>query len=126
MTTEVDKCYSTNNEQFDHSDLSDVLTELDDDGRLEPGVVIYEADAFKRPAGFFFDIDMLFENMGESAHDAGGEYADDFPDVSEGARAELEDIIKNWLDRNVEVRFYSVRNARPIEVTAAMIAEHRA
>ena len=63
MTTETETCYSRNNEEFDHSDLSDVLEELDDEGLLVPGVVVYEADAKKRPAGFFFDIDMMLEQM---------------------------------------------------------------
>lgn len=120
-----EKCYSTNNEDFNHSSLWEALEQIEGDDGLTVGRVVYEADANRRAAGYYFDIDLMLEQMGEHAHEQGGEYADDFPDVSPDKKAELQKLISDWLDANVNVNFYTVNNRTEIAVTAEMIAEHR-
>lgn len=126
MTTEKTtfKCYSTDGENFAHQELHDVLSEMDSDRALEPGMTFHEADAAKELPSTCFDIDRLFEDMGERASDDCGEYAEDFPDVPTEKRAELETLVKDWLDKNLTVDFYTVKNSKEIVLTVEMIAEH--
>lgn len=125
MSGPIEKCYSTNNEDFNHDSLWEAMEELDGIDGLEVGQTVYEADATRHPAGYYFDIGHMFEQMGERANDHGGEYADDFPDVSPDKQAELEKLIRAWLDANVKVNFYTVRNSKEITITEEMILEHR-
>jgi len=121
----VEKCYSTNNEDFNHDSLWAAMEEIEDNDGLEPGRVVYEADAIRRPAGYYFDIDHMLEQMGEHANDSCGEHADDFPDVSPDKKTELQKLIRDWLDAHVKVNFYTVKNSKEITITEEMIKEHR-
>ncbi len=125
MSAAKEKCYSTNNEDFNHDSLWEAMEEIDGNDGLEPGRVVYEADAQRRNAGYYFDIDLMFEQMGEHAYDHCDEYADDFPDVSPDKKAELQKLVSDWLDANVKVNFYAVKNRKEITITEEMIKEHR-
>ncbi len=46
--------------------------------------------------------------MSDRAHDAVGEAGDEFPDVSDEARAELEALLSEWASRHVTCDFWSV------------------
>jgi hypothetical protein len=120
-----DLCYSLDEETFNYQDLADVLQALDDQGALVEGATFYEGEAVRHAPSYYFDIDSLIEGMGERAYDDAGEYADTFPDLTKEKSVELQTLIETWLDANVEVRFYAVRDTRKATVTADMLAEHR-
>lgn len=122
----VSTCYSLDEENFTYEDLYEVLAALDDQDALVEGAVFYEGTATHPKPSTFFSVDQLFEGMSESAYDECGEWAEDFPDVSVEKKRELESIIKAWIDANVSLTFWIVRDARKVEVTAEMIAEHLA
>lgn len=54
------------------------------------------------------DADDIIEMLGERAYDIGGEYAEDFPDVSAQERDELNTLLQNWIDSYCKPSFYSV------------------
>lgn len=122
--TNQDKCYSINEEEYCYDNLSDALVALEENDGFVAGAVIHEGDAHKEPPSHYFDIDRLFEDMGERACDECGEWAEDFPDVSKEKVKELEKLIADWLDANIAVNFYTVKNVQPIVITEEMIAEH--
>ena len=120
-----DLCYSTDEENYNYETLGDALDALDGDQGLEEGDVIYEGEALRKAPSYYFDVDGLLEDMGERAHDDAGEWADTFPDLPKDKVAELDAIIKAWLDANLSATFYTVLNTRKVVVTAEMIAEYR-
>jgi hypothetical protein len=118
-------CYSLDEEDFSMTELHDALYSLDCQGDLKPGAVVYEGEAFKQQPSYFFSLDHMLEAMGECAYDnGGGEWSEDFPDMPKEKRDELNALICGWLDANVEVGFWGVRNIKAITVTAELIAEH--
>lgn len=121
----AEKCYSLNGEDYNYTDLGEALTTLGDDSvnGLQVDMTYYAGDSRKRAPSFYFSMDSLLENMGEAANDEAGEYADDFPDMSKEKQAELQSIISNWLDRNVEVSFFTVKNPTTVKVTAQDVAD---
>jgi hypothetical protein len=76
------ECYSTNGEDFIHQDFGDVLDYLDCSGELEVGREYQRGVAYRNPLSHYADIELFFENMGEQAYDAAGEYAEGFPDLT--------------------------------------------
>jgi len=123
----MSKAYSRNEEDYD-DDLNEILAALDDDGYLEPGATIYEGDKVEYKASDFFrrGADTIIEHIKDQAWQEADEFAESFADnLTKKKLAELETLISNWLNANVPVNFFTVRNVRPIEVTEAMIADYR-
>jgi hypothetical protein len=120
-----DLCYSTDEENYNYETLGEAMDALDGDQGLTEGLVIYEGEAHRNAPSYYFDVDSLIEQMGERACDDAGEWADTFPDLSKEQVAELDSMIKTWLDANVTATFYTVCNTRKLEVTTEMIAEYR-
>ncbi len=79
----TEKCYSIDGESFRYDDLAEALVDMDCNGDLIVGAEYESGDAVKQPASSYFDIDRLLEDMGERASDECGEYAEDFPDISD-------------------------------------------
>jgi len=121
------KVYSRDEERF-QDDLCEVLADLDGDGYLEPGATIYEADKVEYVASKFFrgGVDNIIETIRDQAWEEADEFAESFAEnITKEKLAELETLISNWLDANVPVNFFTVRNVKPVEVTEAMIADYR-
>lgn len=59
------------------------------------------------------------------ACDMAGEWAEDFPALSREKVEDLGKLISDWLDANLSVNFYTVKNSKEIIITEEMIAEHR-
>jgi len=121
-----DLCYSFNQEDYTLDCLGEVLQQLDDRGDLQEGVVFYEGEAVRHAPSYYFDVDDLLDGMRDRAYDDAGEWADTFPDLPKEKVAELKSLVSNWLDSNLTITFFTVRNERKVEVTAEMIASHKA
>lgn len=78
------------------------------EGRLElPEGDLYVISGTKPPASrFIHDADYIIEAMGERAYDECGECAEEFPDVTDEAKAELNAFLDAWADKHCEVRFW--------------------
>lgn len=66
------------------------------------------------PSEFLPDVDFLLEHMGEAAQDKVGEAAEEFPDVSDEARDELEALLSEWADQHITVGFWAASGAPEI------------
>lgn len=119
---EPEKCYSLDEENF--HDFGDFMDMLDED-QCKPGFLVFEGDSVRHTASHYAcgAVADMFERMGEQAFDEAGEHIGDWPDHAvKGERlAELERLIFDWLDANVKVHFYTVKNVRQIALTADML-----
>lgn len=116
---ELEKCYSTNNEDFTFTEFDDLVADLDGNGDLVVGATYYEAD-FKRVSGAdIVSIDRVIEDMDERLYDLVGESAEDGCDASNEAIQELKDFIVQWVDKNTDIkRYYTiVGKSRQMQIT---------
>lgn len=117
----MSKVYSLGDEGGWTEEFSDVLYQLEECGELVVGANYYVADAITSNASDFFKLDALIDQLSDTAGDIVGECAEDFPELSEEKWIELESLIKDWLDKNVPITFYTAENIKQYQVTEADI-----
>jgi hypothetical protein len=123
-----EKVYSRNEEVF-HDDYHELLVDMDSDGNLVAGNVIWEGEKVQREASFYFrgGVDTIIEGLRDQAWEEAGEFAETWlENVPKEKLAELGDVISKWLDANLPVNFWTVDKVKKIELTEEMIAEHKA
>lgn len=123
----MEKCYSTNNEDFNYTELEDAIRDAFDNPEIVVGseVSIFEGDAIKWKAGELtgFTLDSIVS----TACDEGGEYADGYlEDVTKEQEADLDkriaETVNKWADDyGLQPNFYRVTNVAEIRVK--MISE---
>ena len=126
-TTESQKCYSTDDEEFNYSDPQEVFEGLDGLGELTAGRVYYEADCHTPSTDNMLDVDSLLENADEQMYDLIGEvYDSEFSEASPNARAELQDLLNAWAAKHVSLSRYWVIDgkSRELKVTEDDVKEH--
>lgn len=112
------ECWSADGENFSFRSLGELLERYDD---LRPGSQVQRgATVHPDPTGFV-DADHVIEGMGERAYDVGGEFAEDYPDVTKAARKQLEAYLDYWALTYCQPTFYGVSDVRPYTITAADI-----
>lgn len=109
MTKELQECWSADEENFNHNCLQDLL---DSNDELKVGDVVYVGLAKHPEPGQICDADDIIDRMSDNAWDIGGEYAEDYPDVTKEAHQELDDFIKQWIMKHCPPNFYLVVNVR--------------
>jgi hypothetical protein len=116
----ADQCWSVDECDFCYSTLGDLL----DSGEFEVGSVVYVGTPARYAASTYIDdADDVIERMAERAYDEHGEFAEDFPDVTDEAKAELTAFLAAWADKHCEVSFYGVENIRPYTITAEDLSD---
>lgn len=116
------KWYSSNEEDFKHTEIDDAVTEVFDYEEAKPGDVrlVREGDAVISKAGQFVPA-ALTSDMNNCACDECGEYAEDWPACTKDQEQDLEqriaDAINAWADdHGLQPTFGTVENVRDIEV----------
>ena len=116
--------YSTNEENYPHSDIDDAVDDLLGSGNAEVGdkVTIYKGEGESKKASAYYWADTI-ENMLENGYEEAGEYADywSLDQATSEQKTELEDEIKKvidiWADKhNMHPRFYNIENQEKILV----------
>lgn len=100
------ECWSFNGEAFNHDTLGDLMDEYVYD--LKPGDEVWRATAKLPSISSLADADSVIEDIGERAYDYGGEYAEDYPEVTPEHKAKLQMLLEQWLTECPEPRFYQV------------------
>ena len=84
------------------------------DEAIKEGRDHYGKDGFSINSGtphsaseFMLDVDFILEETAQRAHDEVGEVSDDFPDVTDEAKKELETLLKTWADKNIKCGFWT-------------------
>ena len=111
------ECWSDDvNEDFNYDSLADLL---DSNHELAVGDTVYVADAVIPDPATYIDADDILEQMGERASDECGEYAEDYPDVTDEAKQSLEAFLKGWARKHcTPTNFYTVSKVREYILTA--------
>ena len=119
------ECYSRDEECFTETNEMDIAWEIisDQDNPLEAiGYTYYKGTSYTPKPSSLFNLDRAIENMEESAYDEYGEWSEDF--TSGTNFKELEKLIDNWLDANVSIGFFGVRDIVQKSITKEMVEEY--
>ena len=118
-----EKCYSTNDEDFDFSEIEEAAQECWDNSIDEYAIgditTLYEADCIPHKASDFAPY--VSEYMGNRAYDEVGEECANGWEFSkeqaESLQKAVNEAIDKWADENnMHPRFYSVGKSRAIRV----------
>lgn len=119
--TNMDKCYSCDEENFSHSSIEDAAQDLwegSDDHKVGDIVTIWEGDPVRHTAGGL--VPNMADELTERAYDEIGEHSDtwEFSREEEKSLQEaVEKTVNEWADaNNMQPRFWGIINTREIKV----------
>ena len=115
-----DETWSANDELFNCDSLSELLDENDE---LEVGATVWRGEKSPINITGYIDAGDIIEMLGERAYDDVGEFAEDWPDVPDAARQELEELLSTWVSKHCTATFYRVRNVVEYQITVADLAD---
>jgi hypothetical protein len=124
-----DKAYSVDGEKFfEREELIDwLMGKHHIKNRQElVGLEYHEGDKTYADVRSLIDIDSIINIMSENAWEIGGEWAEDWPDLSEEEKSELENLIVDFLKKKSPVNFFRVENIVRKIMTADDIKEQEA
>lgn len=120
------ECYSRDEECFTDTNEMDIVWEIISDHSYDPseaiGYTYYKGESYKPNPSSLFNLDRAIENMEEAAYDEYGEWSEDF--LAGTSFKELEILINNWLDENVKVKFFAVKDVVQKSITKEMVEEY--
>lgn len=117
--SDIRECWSTDEETYSY----DTLGELLDCNELVAGDIVYVGHAIDHDPTWWFDADQVIEAIGEAAHGDAGEHAEDYPDVTDEAKAELQTLLDAWITKHCTPSFYRVENSRQYVLTDEDVAQ---
>ena len=111
----MDKCYSVDEENYNLTEIGDVLDQLDLDGNLVVGHSYWEADAEELTPEYVItsNLESVLEQLDDRVYEDLGEvYDNDFMGASADAKAELKTLLIEWTSKHVNIsRYYIVKNS---------------
>lgn len=120
MVDTVAEYWSRDEENFSYGSLQELLGTHDD---IEAGDTVYHGEGIAHDPAEWVGADDVTEQLSCRAYDACGEFAEDYPEVSREAKAELDELLAAWVRKHCTPTFYAIKNVREYEVTAEDIAE---
>lgn len=119
---EPDLVYSTDGEDFSCSDLGELIETLrnDHDDAELVGRDYYVGVKQQQSASHYFagNVGRLIDAARDLAHQECPEHTEDFAEfVGPAALKELDDLIKAWADKNVDVTFWTVEHVEKVQLT---------
>lgn len=119
------ECYSRDEECFTETNEMDIVWEIISD-QTSPseaiGYTYYKGESYKPSPSSLFNMDRMAEDMQERAYDEYGEWAEDY--LAGENLYELQKIIETWLDDNIPVSFFAVKDVVQKSVTKEMVEEY--
>lgn len=112
--TDKEIYWSRNDEDFTYETIQDVI---DCEGDLKVGDTIYYGEVERPNPEDFICVDRIIEDIGVQAYDVGGEYAEDYPEVSEEAKTRLDQLLKEWVNSLPAPTFFTIKNTKPYKLT---------
>lgn len=113
------QCWSPDEETFRYGSLGELLDNHDD---MEEGATVYVGTLKEPDIKYLCDADDVLDTIGDRAYDIAGEYAEDCAAVSAEAKAELNTLLRGWIEKHCNLNFYTVENVRPYVLTADDLA----
>lgn len=115
MGDTTDEYWSRDEENFSYANLGELLDSHDD---LEIGDTVYVGRGETPDPGEWVSADDVIEQLACRAYDECREYAEDYPDVSKEAKAELDGLLAAWAHKHCAPSFYKIKSVREYQVTA--------
>jgi hypothetical protein len=114
-----DFVWSASDEEFSNHDFDGLLEQLNYDGELEVGRLVFYGTRLAKPASYFMPgADFILDQAGDSAYDFGSEWAEDFGrDVTKEAKQELETFLAEWANKHLRVDFYQIEDVQQYVLT---------
>ena len=97
--------YSTDDEDYSLTDLSEVYLNLENEDRLHAGTIYYESDGVPVQVSDIFSIDQMMETVKENLYGIVGESYDRFK-FSENDLKQLSQFITNWMYTKTNIGEY--------------------
>jgi hypothetical protein len=116
------ECWSKDNEDFNARSLAELLERHED---LAAGTVVWRGVAVHPNNTHLCDANDVIDLLADRAHDIAGEHADSYPQVDAEARAELDQLLSDWIDKNAPPSFYTVENIEPHTLTEGDVEAHK-
>lgn len=110
----LDECWSLDGEHFQYDSIEDLI---DCNDHLGAGDEVYRGEQVYTDPAIWVDADDVIENLSCRASDVAGEYADDYPDISEEAKAELQTLLEEWARKHAQPSFYLVKKVTEYTLT---------
>ena len=111
--------WSHDGERFSY----DTLGELLDCNELQVGDTVYTGDGETPDPAGWVDADDIIEQLACRAYDDCGEVAEDYPEVSKEAKAELESLLEAWVRKHCTPTFYMIKDVQEYVITAEDLAQ---
>lgn len=122
----MSECYSRDEECFHEGNELDTVWEIISEHSYDPseaiGYTYYKGTSYTPKPSSLFNLDRAIEEMEESAYDEYGGWSEDF--LAGQNFKELETLINNWLDENVKVKFFGVKDVVQKSITKEMVEEY--
>ena len=110
----AEKCWSTNDEQFEAESLSGLIMAND---WLRAGDIVYVGDKKATALSALCDADDVIDLLRDRASDIAGEHADGYPDVTDEEKKLLDAAIAGWIALCCPPTFFGVENVRKHKLT---------
>lgn len=121
----MDKCYSTDGENFNFTEASEALQDLNGEGELFEGRTYYESDCEQVSLTRYLSAHQVLEWAEERMADEFGELSEDAFSVDGEATSELDALLAAWAEKHLRGRYWrGVGETREIKVTAGDVAEY--
>ncbi len=115
------ECWSIDDENYNAHSLGELLDSHD---YLKVGQDVFVADAIPATPETLVDADDIVEMFAERAYDEYGECAQDWPEVTEEAKVELDALLQAWAEKHCKALFWRVENSRAYTLTADDLSGH--
>lgn len=124
-STELKKCYATDDSDFNFTEFGDLLDAIASEGPLEVGTIYYEADFRPVTVSDVVDVNRVIEDIDERLYDIAGESAEDGLNVSDEAVQELKSFLAQWATKHSDLkRYYKiVGKSREMKITEEDITD---
>jgi hypothetical protein len=111
-------CYSTDEENFQHESMGDLLDYLNVETEDKIGATYWKGEKVELSHEDCIDVDSFLEMCDEYAYEELGNYDNCFTDVDDADKAELKALIIEWSKKHVVMRYWKVRNVQELKITA--------
>jgi hypothetical protein len=111
-------CYSTDEENFQHESMGDLLDYLDGETEDNIGATYWRGEKGELSHTDCIDVDCFLEMCDDRVYEEIGEIYDyQFTNVDDAAKKELEDLINGWAKKHVKFRYWKVCNVKELTIT---------
>lgn len=112
--------WSNDRETFQYDSLGELM---DSHSELSVGDTVYVGTAIVPYVSRYVFTDRILESMSDGAYDEVGEYAEDWPKITNEEQKILEKMIADFIEKHSPIKFYNVVDIKEYTITLEDINE---